>query len=69
MPKAYTFKPGSKCDLSDFEPDGKKTDHDKESAREKTRENATEMATLFRRLYAENQRSILAGFARHGYRG
>lgn len=59
MPKPYTFKPGTKCDLSKYDPDGNETKHDKHSAREKTQENATEMADLFRRLYAENQRSIL----------
>lgn len=57
--KAYTVKPDEKVDLKNIPTDFEKTDFDKESAYQRIEENAEEMAALAKRLYAENQRSIL----------
>ena len=59
MPKHFTIKPGSKVDLKDIRTGPGKTDYDKKSAYKKIEKNAKEMADKFRRLYAENERSIL----------
>ena len=59
MPKPYTFKPGSKIKISNFETRVEKTEYDKKSAAEKIHANAIVMADHARRLYAENKRSIL----------
>ncbi len=59
MPKPFTFKPGSKIKISNFETRIEKTEYDKKSAAEKIHANAIVMADHARRLYAENKRSIL----------
>ncbi len=59
MPKPFTFKPGSKVDLSDIPTRVEQDKHDKRSAKKQIEENAADMANLARCLYAENKRSIL----------
>jgi PPK2 family polyphosphate:nucleotide phosphotransferase len=59
MPKPFTFEPGSKINLDDLKTHVAKTKHDKESAKERLKKNAEEMADLARRLYAENKRALL----------
>ncbi len=55
----YTVEPGEAIDLQSIPTDFPETSFDKESAAERLRINAEQMAEMARRLYAENQRSIL----------
>ena len=59
MPKHFKIKPNSKVDLKDIPTGPGKTDLDKKSAYKKIEKNAKQMADKFRRLFAENERSIL----------
>ncbi|MEM8679549.1 MAG: hypothetical protein AAGF97_09380 [Planctomycetota bacterium] len=59
MTQALTVTPGTRVDLADFDPRYVAGDEDKESAKEKVKENAQRLAELGYRLYAENRRSLL----------
>lgn len=59
MPKHYTITPGQSVTLDQIPTVPVETDYDKKSAYKQIKENAEVMAGLFRRLYAENSRSIL----------
>jgi PPK2 family polyphosphate:nucleotide phosphotransferase len=59
MPKHFTIEHNAKVNLADIPTGPGETEYDKKSAYKKIEKNAKEMADLFRRLYAENTRSIL----------
>ena len=59
MPRYYTFAPGESIELSEVPTGPVDTQYSKKSAYEEIENNAELMADDFRRLYAENQRSIL----------
>ncbi len=59
MPKHFTIQPNEKVVLPNFQTGPSKTPYDKKSALKKIKKNAEKMADMFRRLYAENERSIL----------
>ncbi len=55
----YTFAPGKKCRLSDFDPNPTLANFDKEAAKERIKENSDVIIDLARKLYAENKHSVL----------
>lgn len=57
--KPYRVKPGKKIKLDDIPTDFRDTEYDKKSAYDKIERNVQKMALLAKKLYAENQRSIL----------
>ena len=57
--RPYTVKPKQKVDLKDVPSDFRDTNFDKASAYKKIGENVEVMRDLAKRLYAENQRSVL----------
>lgn len=59
MPKHFTIDPGQQVELSELPTQPGETKYDKSSALKKIKKNAKIMSDLFRRLYAENHRSIL----------
>lgn len=59
MPKYYTFAPGETVNLESIPTGPIDTDYEKKSAYQQIEINAREMAQGFRKLYAENRRSIL----------
>ncbi len=59
MPKHFTIEPGQKVNLADYVTAPEKTDLNKKEAYKRIKQNAEDMADMFRRLYAENTRSIL----------
>lgn len=59
MCRPITFKPGSKIKLKDIDPRSVEGDWDKESAKERIRENTAVSRDLAYRLYAENRRAVL----------
>jgi len=59
MPLPVTFKPGSTCDLKKIESRVEWHQHNKKSAYAQIEKNNVEMALLARKLFAENQRSVL----------
>ena len=59
VPKPITLDPGDACNLDDIASRVETDAWDKQSAYEKIDENCKEMALLARKLYAENQRSLL----------
>ncbi len=58
-PKPFVLAPGDACDLSQIPSNPDVGEWDKKSARERIEDNVKEMADLARRLYADNQRSVL----------
>lgn len=59
MSQSLTVPPGTKVNLSDFDPRFYEGTLDKKSSREQLRENAKILAEYGHRLYAEDRRSIL----------
>ena len=61
-----TIKPGETCNLDKIPSRVDPDDIDKKAAYKRIEANAKVMARLAERLYAENKRSVLLVFARHG---
>lgn len=59
MPKHFTIDPGQQVELSEIPTGPSDTKYDKSSAKQKIKKNAKLMSDHFRRLYAEDKRSIL----------